>query len=116
MMPAPPVVSRPRVKVAGATVGQLDARGPFRVNRGSGYSNPDIRWRWCCNVCTFACEDRSKDECQLMADAHVCGAGWCAIPMTPERVALLGRPHLPEPTKEDRKRWFELRERNKRRA
>ena len=88
----------------------------YQVNRGSGYSNPDYRWRWGCNVCRFTCENSDKAVCQAEADAHNCGSGWCAIPMTPVRVALLGRPHLPEPTPEDRERWNRLRERNRRRT
>lgn len=89
---------------------------PYPVNRGSGYSNPDMRWRWSCSVCGFSCEDRSKDDCQRFVDEHVarCDAGWCPIPMTVDRMMFSVLPRVPEPTKEDRARWQRLREANRR--
>lgn len=97
----------------------LPPQRPFLVNRGSGYSNPDMRWRWGCSVCPFTCEDRNKDVCQAEADAHKCDYGWCAIPMTEERLMLaaISPFKLPDmtPTKQDRVRWEELRQRNRER-
>jgi len=88
------------------------------VNRGSGYSNPDMRWRWCCPVCPFTCENRVKETCQLLADGHAahCGAGWCPVPMTFDRMMFTVLPRIPEPTREDRERWNRLREANRRRG
>ena len=91
---------------------------PYPVNRGSGYSNPDMRWRWSCAVCGFTCEDRQKEDCQRFIDEHVahCTAGWCPIPMTVDRMMFSVLPHVAEPTNEDRERWNRLREANKRRG
>lgn len=130
------VVKRPPSNPnVGSLVGQIEKRIPFMVNRGSGYSNPDYRWRWCCPVCTFTCEGKEQADVQREADAHKCGAGWCAVPITAERAALLGARMFEErpgaervvsidgtprrltgllPTKADRERWNELRERNRR--
>lgn len=106
-------VPRPQTNPnVGSLVTQIEKRIPYRINRGNN-SNPDVRWRWGCPVCTFTCEAKEKEGCQGEADAHKCLAAWCAVPMTAERVTLLGRPHLAEPSKEDRERWNRLRERNR---
>lgn len=69
----------------------------------------DSIWTWTCMVCPYRCQDVSKSACQKLANAHDCPYGWCTVPMTPERAKLLGRPHIPEPTKEDRRRWSHAR-------
>lgn len=88
----------------------LEARRiPYLVNRGSGYANPDYRWRWGCPVCEFECEDSSRAKCQQQADAHRCGGGWCAIPAThPSQPSTLASRF--EVTAEDRDRWNRRRE------
>lgn len=93
-----------------------ERRVPYVVNRGSGYSNPDYRWRWDCPMCEFTCEARDKKEAQRQADAHHCGVAWCPVPMTPARAGLLGvGRELLEPSAEDREAWAKLREANRRR-
>jgi hypothetical protein len=84
----------------------------YRDEHGS--QNPQVRWGWDCPVTGERVG--SSDEIEARKDmlAHDCGgAGWCPIPMTPERVALAGQPHLLEPTPEDRKRWAKARSKRK---
>jgi hypothetical protein len=80
----------------------VQKRIPYQVNRGTGYSNPDHRWRWGCPVCPFSCEDRDRDTCQQEADAHDCGSGWSPIPIAGPFAELVERV---TPTAEDRERW-----------
>jgi len=56
------LVPVPRVKI------------PYLVNRGSGWSNPDWRWRWGCPVCRYTAEERSKPALMVRIDLHRCRA------------------------------------------
>lgn len=94
-----------------------ERRTPYVVNRGSGYSNPDYRWRWSCSMCVQTFEERDPKEVQRLVDSHHCGVSWCAVPMTAERSGLLGVGRdLLDPAPEDRERWQKLREAKRRRA
>jgi len=35
---------------------------------------------WKCPACLATFRDRDKSDCQKLADAHVCDAGWCPVP------------------------------------
>jgi hypothetical protein len=94
---------------AAVTCTPPDKRRLYREEHG--VQNPIVRWRWDCFVTAERISSTDEAEAHKLMLAHDCkGAGWCSVRMTPERVALLGRPHLPEPTPEDRERWNKLRE------
>lgn len=45
---------------------------PYLVNRGTGWSNPDWRWRWGCPCCPYVREDRSRPQLLAEIDRHRC--------------------------------------------
>ncbi len=47
---------------------------PYRINRGSGWSNPDWRWRWECPCCTYKREDTDLAALMGVIDLHRCRA------------------------------------------
>jgi len=71
-MPATPEEWRELFAAAYALVSVPRLKVPYRVNRGSGWSNPDWRWRWGCPVCPYVRERTDRQALMVEIDLHRC--------------------------------------------
>ena len=66
---------------------------PYRLNFGTGWSNPDWRWRWACPRCPYVKTDVSREGLLAIIRYHRCKPreslnwpAWARQPARGERV------------------------------
>ena len=95
-------------------VGPPATRLVYKLLQAGGSANPLYRFRWTCPACGSLVDESEEKSAERRANEHQCEFGWCAVPITAERLAAAecGPRFDFTVTPQNREEWARQRRRN----